>query len=114
MRYHFETVSGIQPRGFGPHSPVFKPIRVGSRLDLRLGGREIARCDLVGEATDFVAAVAEGFVGGMAAAAESERSAAGEAERLAFRINDFEVAFDPKRTVVIDRDLRCRHVSPEF
>jgi len=43
----------------------------------------------------------------MPAAAEADGRAAGKVEHPAFRINDFEIALNPYRAVVADRNFCC-------
>lgn len=70
--------------------------------------------DLVLKADSFMASVAEGFVGGVAAAAQGNHGAAGEAEGLALWVENLEVAFDTDGAVAIDGDFRCGHSSLSF
>ena len=64
------------------------------------------------EADFFVRAIAEGLVGGMAAAAKGNRGASGKAEYVAQRVADLEVSFHAKRAVVCHCDFRCCHEVP--
>jgi hypothetical protein len=81
------------------------------RSDLGLRGREFTGDYGIGKGAGFVGAIAEGFVGGLAATAEAYGSTASEAEDPAFRVDDFEVPFDAKGTVVIYGDFRRRQIS---
>jgi hypothetical protein len=71
-------------------------------------GWQVAGCDRVIE-TISVGTVAEGFVLRHAASAEPYDLTAAESEGFAFRVHNFEVAFNPDRTIVIDRDLCVWH-----
>jgi hypothetical protein len=55
-----------------------------------------------------VRAIAEGFVGGMAAATESDGGASGETEFVSGEIDDFKIAFDQHRAVIFECDF-CWH-----
>ena len=57
-----------------------------------------------------MAAVAEGFVVRLAAAAETNHGAAGQIKRLAVGIEDGELALHQERSVVAYCDLRGRHL----
>jgi hypothetical protein len=56
-----------------------------------------------------VGTVTERLILRMAAAAKSNSSSAGQAEWLALRIDDFEVAFHADIAIVVDDDFRCGH-----
>ena len=70
--------------------------------------------DLVSKAYLFMASIAEWFVGGMTAAAKGEDGPASQAEGASFGVQDFEIALDTERTVVVDGNSCCRHkeISP--
>jgi hypothetical protein len=55
-----------------------------------------------------VRAVAEGLVGGMAAAAKSDGGASGETEFVSGKIDDFKIAFDQNWAVIFECDF-CWH-----
>jgi hypothetical protein len=80
-------------------------------LELGLRGREFSRYDRVREPAGLVAAIAKWLIGGVPAAAEAHGGAAGKAKRPPFWIDQLEIAFDAKRSIVIHGDLRCRHFS---
>jgi hypothetical protein len=65
-----------------------------SFLNFWLGRWEISRGYFVCEIGIPMRAVAEGLVGRVAAAAESDRGASGEAELISGRIDDFKIAFN--------------------
>ena len=65
--------------------------------------------NFVGKPNDLVGTVAEGLVGGVAATAKRDFRPAGEPEGFSFGIDDFEVTFNPQRTVVRGSDFRCGH-----
>ena len=54
-------------------------------------------------------AIAEGFVVGMATAAQTDSGTSGEAERLTCQIDDFKVALDTDRAVVFDGNFCGGH-----
>jgi len=54
-------------------------------------------------------AIAEGLVGGVAAAAEAYGSPSGETKGLPLGIDNFEITLHADGTVVFDRDFRRRH-----
>ena len=68
--------------------------------------------DLVLKADLLMGPVAEGFVGGVAAAAQADGGAPGEAEGLALRVEDFEIAFDADGAVAVDGDFGGGHGAP--
>src|SRR5438477_11523237 len=68
------------------------------------GRRKRACLDDGCEPAGLVGAVAEGFVGGLSAAAERDGRAPAEIEGLSLLIEDLEVSLDPDRTVVANRD----------
>ena len=72
----------------------------GGNLRLGLGRRQSASFRNRLEAATAVTPVAEGLVFGLTAAAEANHSAASQIERLAVRIDDGELPFDPARSVV--------------
>ena len=76
-----------------------------SSLGFRGGRWQVAGVDFVGEADSLMGAIAEGLIRGVAAAAERELRAAGQAEGLAVGVEDFEIAFDAERAVVPCGDL---------
>jgi len=49
--------------------------------------------------------VAKRFVGGLAAAAQTDRGTTAQAERLALRVDDFNFAFHADGSIVIDDDF---------
>jgi len=65
---------------------------MSSRFSIRRS--EFAGDHGIGETASFVAAVAEGLVLRMAAAAEAQGGAPGQAERAAVGVDQFEIAFD--------------------
>ena len=65
--------------------------------------------DFVGKPNALVRTVAEGLVGGVAATAKRDFRPVGEPEGFSSGIDDFEVTFDPQRTVVRGSDFRCGH-----
>src|SRR5260370_23187912 len=81
-------------------------------LQLRHWRRQVAGVDFVLEANCLVAPVAEGLVGGMAAAAETNPGATSKAERLPFRIDDLQIAFHSQGPVVGRGDFCCGHSCP--
>ncbi len=74
--------------------------RSQTKLQLRFGRRQFASLYLGFEALASMRAVAEGFVLRMAAAAQRNYGAAGEAELLAGGIADANDAFDAQRAIV--------------
>jgi hypothetical protein len=78
-------------------------------LEFRLWGRQFSGRNGIGESTGLVGAIAEGLVCGVPAATETDDRPAGQAEGFAIRIEDFEVAFNPNGSVVIDSKFRGRH-----
>ena len=84
-------------------------MRPNLRLDYR---RKIACRNGADEVRALVRAIAEGGVGGMAAAAESDGSAPAEPEGVSGLINDFEIAFDANGTVVEDCHFGAGHEDP--
>src|SRR5579863_2415096 len=62
-----------------------------------------------GEGAGFVAAVAEGFIFRLAAAAEGNDGAAGETVFAAFGVADDEIAFDAEGSVIDDGDFGRGH-----
>ena len=89
-----------------------RPVRVQLALKFGFWGREFASDDCIGKSGSFVGAVAKRLVLGMATAAKRDGSAPSEPERLALRVDNFEVAFDADRSVGVNSDFGCRHVSP--
>jgi hypothetical protein len=81
----------------------------GHALELGFGGRQFPGSDRIGESAGLVRPVAKGLVRGVPAAAETDDRPTGQAEGLALRIYDFEVAFYADGSVVIDSDFRSRH-----
>lgn len=65
-----------------------------SFLNFRRGWWKISGSYFAREIGIAVRAVAEGLIGGMAAAAESDSGAAGKAEFISGKIDDFKIAFD--------------------
>src|SRR6516162_9782677 len=92
--------------GFRPRAEPPSTLRFRSR---RCRRRQIASVDFVGKPHDLVGTVAEGLVGGVAATAKRDFRPAGEPEGFSSGIDDFEVTFDPQRTVVRGSDFRCGH-----
>jgi hypothetical protein len=82
------------------------------RLQLGLWRGQFASYDSVLEASFIVRTVAEGLIGRVAAAAEANRRASGQAEGGALRIHDLKVAFHADTTVVANGDFRRSHVRP--
>jgi len=78
---------------------------------LRLGGPEFARYYGVAKSEPIVAAIAEGLVGGMAAAAQRNHTASRQTKRVAGRVDDLKIAFDANRTVRLGSDLGRGHPS---
>ena len=76
------------------HDDWWVSCTAGDFLDLWLGRREIASFALRQEAATPVSAVAEWFVFGQTAAAQRDRLAACETERVPFKIGDLEIPFD--------------------
>jgi hypothetical protein len=74
-------------------------------LDLRFRWGEIARLLLILKSGRFMGAIAERFVRGVPATAESERSASGEAVGLTLHVDDFEIPFDAQRAVIPNDNL---------
>jgi len=79
-----------------------------SFLDFWRGWWKISRRYFAGEVGVAVRAVAEGLVGGMAAAAESDGGATGKTEFISGEIDDFKIAFDQNRAVIFECDF-CWH-----
>jgi hypothetical protein len=73
--------------------------------DFGRGGRKITRGNFVNETACLVGTIAERLVGGLAAAAESDGSASGEAELISGGIYDLKIAFDEDRAVISKRDF---------
>jgi hypothetical protein len=65
----------------------------------------------VGEIALAVRAVTERFIGRMAAAAESDGGASGQAELIPCWIDNLEIAFDQDWSVVSESNF-CRHLFP--
>src|SRR5437588_12550175 len=76
---------------------------------LRLGRREIARDDGVGEPRGLVRAVAEGLICGVAAAAQRNGGLSRQPEGFPLRIHNFKIALHAYDYVVPDGDLSFRH-----
>lgn len=77
-----------------------------------LGGRQwqqLASCNGVRKSANLVGTIAERLVGRMAAAAEAHLGTPGKAEWAPLGIDDFEVSFDTKGTVVIHGYFCRRH-----
>jgi len=72
---------------------------------------KISRCNFVGEITLLVGAVTERLVGGLAAAAQTNRSAPGKTKFISGWIYDLKIAFDEDGTVIPKRNF-CRHEFP--
>jgi hypothetical protein len=53
--------------------------------------------------------VTEGLISRMTATAKANGGSSGKAERLALRIDDFEVTFHADIAIVIDDDFGCGH-----
>ena len=79
-------------------------------LDPRLGRGEVAGFAGALEAGAAVGAVAEGLVFRVAAAAEGDHCPAGEAELLAHRVVDREVAFETKGTIIVYGYFGCHRI----
>jgi len=79
-------------------------------LKLRLWGRQLAGGDGIREPASLMGAVAERFVPRMAAATEPDGGPASQSKRSAFRIKHLKVTFYADGTVVVDSDLRGRHL----
>jgi hypothetical protein len=76
--------------------------------------RKIECLDNALEAHLLVGAIAERFVLGVSAAAESDLRAAGKPKYLAILVHDFEISFDSYGTVVANRNLcRCHSILRE-
>src|ERR1039458_7161292 len=99
FRHPVETQAGSAP----PHCPKSSPI-----LELGLGRGQFARDDGVIEALAAMGAIAEGLVGGLAAAAEGDDGASGETEGGAGGIEDFASALGAD-VAVIDYRYFCGH-----
>ncbi len=69
--------------------------------------RQIARSHGIGEVLALVRAVAEGLVAGMAAAAQGDGRSSSKAERVAFLIFNFKIAFYSDRAVIKNRHFSC-------
>jgi hypothetical protein len=76
--------------------------------ELGFGRSQFAGGHGVSKTARFVAAVAEGLIGGLAAATETDGGATSQSKRLSFGIYNLEVTFDAKGTIVIYRDFGCR------
>ncbi len=79
-----------------------------SFLNFWRGWRKISGRDFAGEIGVAVSTVAEGLVGGMAAAAESDGGATGETEFISGEIDDFKIAFYQNWAVILECDF-CWH-----
>ena len=84
--------------------------RAGGKSRLGLGRRQRPSFRDGLEAAAAVAAVAEGFVFRLAAAAETDHRAAGQIKRPPGVVDDGELAFDPERPVVAYCDPRVGHL----
>ncbi len=82
-----------------------------SFLNFGLWWWKIPRGNLVREIIQAVSTVAKRLVGGMAAAAESDRSASGETEFISGGVDNLEIAFDQNWAVVFERNF-CWHWFP--
>ena len=78
---------------------------------LWLGWREFAGNDRIAESGSFVGAIAEGLVGGMAAAAERNGSAARQTKWRSLRIYDFKIALHANGSVGVDGNFGGCHFS---
>jgi hypothetical protein len=70
---------------------------------------QIAGCHGMGKSGAVVAAIAKGLIGRLSAAAKGDHRAPGEAEGGARGIENFEVALNAKRPVVVAGDFCGRH-----
>ena len=57
-------------------------------------------------------AIAKWLILGVAAAAQADGGASGQAKRFAFRVVDFEIAFHSDRAVGVDGDFRRHSLDP--
>jgi hypothetical protein len=57
-----------------------------------------------------MAAVAKWLIHGASTTAEAHGGAAAQAEGLALRVDQFEIALDTQRSVVVHSDLCARHL----
>src|SRR6266446_2295445 len=81
-----------------------------SGLDFWLGCGKFACDDSIVEITSLVRAIAEGLVGRVSAAAQADDGAPGKAKRPALRIDNFELAFHPNGSIIVDGYLGTRHL----
>jgi hypothetical protein len=77
-----------------------------SFLNFGLGGRKVSGGNFVREIGVAVGAVAEGLIGGMTAAAESNGGASGETEFISGGIDNLEIAFDQDGAVILECNFR--------
>jgi len=77
----------------------------GTSLQFRLGRREFPCHDRIDKTGPIMAPVAKRLVGGLAAAAQTDRGTTAQAERLALRVDDFNFAFHADGSIVIDDDF---------
>jgi hypothetical protein len=82
-----------------------------SFLNFGLGWWKIARGYFMGEIIQAVSAVAERLVGGMAATAQSDGSASGEAELVSGGVDNLEITFHQDWAVMFERNF-CWHWFP--
>jgi hypothetical protein len=79
-------------------------------LDFRLRRRQVARDYRVYEPAGIVGAVAKWLIHGAPAATEADGGPPGQAEGLALGIDQFEIAFDAQRPIIIYGDFCARHL----
>jgi len=72
-----------------------------------LGRGQVSDLHLVLETDGAVAAIAERLIFRVAAAAECDGSAPAEAESATLLVDDFKIAFDAQRAVVVHDDSGC-------
>jgi hypothetical protein len=77
-----------------------------SFLNFWRGWWKISGRNFAGEVRVTVRAIAEGLVGGMSAAAESDGGASGETKFISGEIDDFKIAFYQNWAVILERDFR--------
>jgi hypothetical protein len=79
-----------------------------SFLNFWRGWWKISGRNFAGEIRVAVSAIAEGLVGGMAAAAESDGGASGKPKLISGEIDDFKIAFDQDWAIIFECDF-CWH-----
>ena len=77
--------------------------------ELRRRWRKFAGFDLILESGTLVRTVAEGLIGGLAAAAQGDHFAPCESELVSLGVENLEISFDPDGSVVVNRYLGIRH-----